>query len=89
MRLDTGDQPNFFQDLGTQILRFVDDQHDLLVVRVLLDKEGVEHVEQLDLALIERLEAEFGQHRLQKLGRGQLGLRYDRENDVIVQLGQK
>ncbi len=89
VRLDAGHQADLLQHLVAEILRLVDDQHDLLVIGILLDQVHIEHVEQLDLALVERLEAEFGQHRLQELRRRELGLRHDGIHDVIIQLGEK
>ena len=67
----------------------IPEQHDLLAVRILFDQEHVEHVEQFDLLLVERLEAEFRQHRLQELRGVQLGLGYDGVDDVVVEFAQK
>ena len=70
-------------------MRLVDDQHDFLVIRILLDQEHVEHVEQFHLALVEGLEAEFRECRLQKLRCGELGLRDDRVDDAVVEFFQE
>ncbi len=52
----------------------------------MLDEEHVEHVEQFDLALLERLEAEVGEHGLQELYRRELCLRDVCEYNVVFQL---
>ncbi len=70
-------------------MRLVDDQHDLLALGVLLNEEHVQGVEQFDLTLIERLEAELRQHGLQELRRRQLRLRNDGVDDVILELVEK
>ena len=89
VRLDTGQQADLLEHLLRQVLCLIHDQHDFLAVAVLLDKEHVQHVEQLDLVLLERFESELGQGGLQELGRRQLSLRDHRVNDVVLEFCQE
>ena len=88
-QLEAGEETHFFEHLARQVLRFVDDQQDLLAGRVLLDHEVFEHREQLDLALAERLETELDEQRLQELDGRKLRLADVREHDVVRQLGEE
>ncbi len=69
LSLEPGQEAHLLEHLAGQVLRFVDDEQDLLAGRVLLDHEVLEHREQLDLALAERLETELDEQRLEKLDR--------------------
>ena len=59
VRLDVREHADLLEHLERQVLRLVDDKYHFLVIRVLLDQEHVEHIEQFDFALLERPEAEF------------------------------
>ncbi len=87
--LDTRQHANLFEHLERQVLRLVDDQYDLLAVGILFDQEHVEHVQQFDLALVEGLEAEFRQRRLQEFRGGELRLRDDRVHHAFVEFLEK
>ena len=85
LRLEPGQQAHLLEDLARQVLRLVDDEQDLLAGRVLLDHEVLDHRQQLDLLLAERLEAELDEQGLQKLDGRELRLADVREHDVARQ----
>ncbi len=87
LRLETRQQAHFLEHLARQVLRFVDDEQDLLAGRVLLDHEVLEHRQQLDFAFAERLEAELDEQRLQELDGRELRLADVRQDDVGGQIG--
>ncbi len=89
LQLEAGQETHLLEHLARQILRFVDDEQNLLAGRVLLDHEVLDHRQQLDLALAERLEPELDEQGLQELDGRQLRLADVREHDVVRQLGEK
>ncbi len=83
-RLDAREQAHFLQHLVAEVLRFVDDQQHPAAVRVLLDQEVVERVEEFRLAHAERAEAELCEQALQELDRRDLRLVDLGDDDVLV-----
>src|SRR5437879_4228523 len=69
-----------FEHFRTEIVRVINDQHDLLALHELLQYEGIEHVEQLNFLRVERTESEIHEHRLQKLDFVKLRLEHLRNN---------
>ena len=67
LELEPGQQAYFLEHLARQILRLVDDEEEPLPRRVLLDHVVLQHREQLDFPLAERLEAELDEQGLQEL----------------------
>jgi hypothetical protein len=63
-QLETREETHLFEHLARQVLRLVEDEQNLLAGGVLLHHEVLEHREQLDLALAERLETELDEQRL-------------------------
>src|SRR5438105_2399904 len=78
----------FLEHFGAEIVRVIDDQHDLPALHELLQQEGIEHVEQFNFLRIERIESEIHEHRLQKLDFVKLRLEYLRNNHVFVEFRQ-
>ncbi len=89
LRFDSGEHPNFLEHRAGEILGFIDDEQQGFAFGVELDHVLLEHVQQLDLLLAERLEAEFDEDGLQQLGRRQLSLIDVREDNVLGQLFEK
>ena len=87
--LDAGRQADFLEDAVREVLRLVDDQHDLAAGRILLDQELVQRRDQLGLAHLERREAELDEHGLQEFDRGDLCLRDLRDDDILLEFAQE
>src|SRR5262249_1848445 len=87
--LQSREHANFLEHLQAQVVRIVDNQHDLLVLEELVDEKGIQHIQELNLFRIERIQAELDEHRLQKLDLVELRLEYLRDDDVLVQLREE
>src|SRR5258706_10263973 len=79
----------FLEHFRAEIVRVIDDQHDLFALHELLQQESVEHVEQLHFLRFERIEPEIHEHRLQKLDFVKLRLEYLRNDHVLIELRQE
>jgi hypothetical protein len=62
--LQVRQQTNFFQHALIEVLRFVDDEHDLTLLLILIEQKGIKCVKQLYLLGLEGFNAEFGQQQL-------------------------
>ncbi len=88
-RLDAREHANFLEHLVAQVLRLVDDQHDLASGDVLLGEKLVEGRQHLGLFHVERREAELHEHGLQECRGGELRLIDLRDHDFRLELAQE
>src|SRR5439155_1523643 len=88
--LEPGQHANLFKHLDAQVVGIVDDQNELLALVKALDQEGIEHVDQLNLFGVERIQPELDEHGLKKFDFIELCLEDLRhQHIVVVEFGQQ
>ncbi len=85
-RVDAGEQPQFLDRRGTQVLGLVHDDHDVTPGQVLLEEVRAQLVEQLHLPVAVVGDAELRQQALQQLDVGEGRVRKPRDDVIRAQL---